>query len=204
MSKLKPNNQLVKESASSTTVSINSDDGKDVEIPPPFLQSNSIIPDDFLNISGSLSQTITAIPSLNQSNVAQYESSDIEPFSEPVNVGQRSLPHLGTLPLDNLRSPDLFNVVNSNTIIGTTLERQKLINEIQKSFVESLHADIEEERENHMKERRKEEQTKISGDAIRLMNEYKNRVLPVPNMDGEVTFLSVRHPDLETIRSAIQ
>ena len=104
---------------------------------------------------------------------------------------QRSLPSLSTLPLDNLRSPDLFNVVNGNTLIGTTSERQILINDIQNSFVESLHADIDKERENHVEERRREEQTKMSEDATRLMNERKNRVLPEPNMDEDVTSLSV-------------
>ena len=110
------------------------------------------------------------------------------------------MPPFNTLPSDNLRSPDLFNVVNSNTLIGTTSERQILINEIENSFLESLHADIEKERENQMKERRREEQTKISEDVTRLMNERKNRVLPEPNMDEDMTFLSVRHPAFGTIR----
>ena len=74
MSKLKSNNQLVKEIAN-TTISINSDIDDDFEIPSPFLQSNSINPDDFLNISGHSSQTIASIPSLNQTNVAEYGSS---------------------------------------------------------------------------------------------------------------------------------
>ena len=112
---------------------------------------------------------------------------------------QRSLPSLSTLPLDNLRSPDLFNVVNGNTLIGTTSERQILINDIQNSFVESLHADIDKERENHVEERRREEQTKMSEDATRLMNE-RNNVFPEQNMDEDVTFLSVRHPSFRTIR----
>ena len=90
----------------------NSDVDDDVEIPPPFLQSNSINPDDFLNISDSSSQANSSVSSLNQTNVAQYGSSYIDPSPEPVSEGQRSLPPLSTLPLDNLRSSDLFNVVN--------------------------------------------------------------------------------------------
>ena len=39
-----------------------------------------------------------------------------------------------------------------------------------------------------MEERRREQQTKISEDATRLMNELKNRVLPEQNMDEDVTF----------------
>ena len=151
-----------------------------------------------MNLSDSSSQAITSVSSLNQTNVAQYGSSYIDPFPEPVSGEQRSLPSLSTLPLDNLRSPDLFNVVNGNTLIGTTSERQILINDIQNSFVESLHADIDKERENHVEERRREEQTKMSEDATRLMNERKNRVLPEPNMDEDVTSLSVRHPALGT------
>ena len=92
----------------------NSDVDDDVEIPPPFSQSNSINPDHFLNISDSSSQAISSVSSLNQTNVAQYGSSYIDPFPESVSQGQRSLPPLSTLPLDHLRSPDLFNTVNSN------------------------------------------------------------------------------------------
>lgn len=128
-SKLKSNNQLVKEIAS-TTISINSDDDDDFEIPSPLLQSNSINPNDFLNMSGSLSQMITSVPSLNQTSVAEYGSSYIEPSPDPVSVEQRCLPALGTLPLDNLRSTDFFNVVNNDTLIGTTSKQQILINEI--------------------------------------------------------------------------
>ena len=51
-----------------------------------------------------------------------------------------------------------------------------------------------------MEERRREEQSKMSEDATRLMNERKNRVLPEQNMDEDVTFLSVRHPLFGTIR----
>ena len=51
-----------------------------------------------------------------------------------------------------------------------------------------------------MEERRREQQTKMSEDATRLMNELKNRVLPEQNMDEDVTFLSVRHPSFGTIR----
>ena len=51
-----------------------------------------------------------------------------------------------------------------------------------------------------MEERRREEQSKMSEDATRLMNECKNRVLPEQNMDEDVTFLSVRHPSFGTIR----
>ena len=51
-----------------------------------------------------------------------------------------------------------------------------------------------------MEERRREEQSKMSEDATRLMNERKNRVLPEQNMDEDVTFLSVRHPSFGTIR----
>lgn len=114
MSKLKSNNQLVKEIANSTTIFINGDVDDDVEIPPPFLQSNSLSPDDSLNISDSSSQAISSVSSLNQISVAQYENSYIDPFPEPVSEGQRNLLPLSTLPLDNLRSPDLFNIVNSN------------------------------------------------------------------------------------------
>ena len=114
MSKLKSNNQLVKEIANSTTIFINSDVDDDVEIPPPFLQSNSINPDDFWNISDSSSQAISSVSSLNQTTAAQYGSSYIDPFPEPVREGQRRLPPLSTLPLENLHSPDLFNIVNSN------------------------------------------------------------------------------------------
>ena len=51
-----------------------------------------------------------------------------------------------------------------------------------------------------MEERRREEQSKMSEDATRLMNERKNSVLPEQNMDEDVTFLSVRHPSFGTIR----
>ena len=51
-----------------------------------------------------------------------------------------------------------------------------------------------------MEERRREEQSKMSEDATRLMKERKNRVLPEQNMDEDVTFLSVQHPSLGTIR----
>ena len=51
-----------------------------------------------------------------------------------------------------------------------------------------------------MEERRREEQSKMSEDATRLMNECKNSVLPEQNMDEDVTFLSVRHPSFGTIR----
>ena len=51
-----------------------------------------------------------------------------------------------------------------------------------------------------MEERRREEQSKMSEDATRLMKERKNRVLPEQNMDEDVTFLSVRHPSFGTIR----
>ena len=51
-----------------------------------------------------------------------------------------------------------------------------------------------------MEERRREQQTKMSEDATRLMNKLKNRVLPEQNMDEDVTFLSVQHPSLGTIR----
>ena len=114
MSKLKSNNQLVNQIANSTTIFINSDVDDDVEISPRFLQSNSINPDDFLNISDSSSQAISSVSSLNQTNVAQYGSSYTDPFLEPVSERQISLSPLSTLPLDNLRSPDLFNIVNSN------------------------------------------------------------------------------------------
>ena len=116
MSKLKSNNQLVNQIANSTTIFINSDVDDDVEISPRFLQSNSINPDDFLNISDSSSQAqaISSVSSLNQTNVAQYGSSYTDPFPEPASERQRSLSPLSTLPLDNLRSPDLFNIVNSN------------------------------------------------------------------------------------------
>lgn len=50
-----------------------------------------------------------------------------------------------------------------------------------------------------MEERRREEQTKMSEDATRLMNE-RNNVFPEQNMDEDVTFLSVRHPSFRTIR----
>lgn len=50
-----------------------------------------------------------------------------------------------------------------------------------------------------MEERRREEQTKMSEDATRLMNE-RNNVFPEQNMDEDVTFLSVRHPSFGTIR----
>ena len=39
-----------------------------------------------------------------------------------------------------------------------------------------------------MEERRREEQSKMSEDATRLMKERKNRVLPEQNMDEDVTF----------------
>ena len=39
-----------------------------------------------------------------------------------------------------------------------------------------------------MEERRREQQTKMSEDATRQMNELKNRVLPEQNMDEDVTF----------------
>ena len=51
-----------------------------------------------------------------------------------------------------------------------------------------------------MEERRREEQSKMSEDATRLINERKNSVLPEQNMDEDVTFLSVRHPSFGTIR----
>ena len=50
-----------------------------------------------------------------------------------------------------------------------------------------------------MEERRREEQTKMSEDATRLMNE-RNNVFPEQNMDEDVTFLSVRNPSFRTIR----
>lgn len=50
-----------------------------------------------------------------------------------------------------------------------------------------------------MEERRREQQTKMSEDATRLMNE-RNNVFPEQNMDEDVTFLSVQHPSLGTIR----
>ena len=74
-----------------------------------------------------------------------------------------------------------------------------MINEIENAILESVHADIEKERENHMEERRREERTKMSEDATRLRNERKNRVLPEQNMNEDMTFLSVRHPSLGTI-----
>ena len=154
-----------------------------------------------MNLSDSSSQAITSVSSLNQTNVAQDGSYYIDPFPELVSGGQRSLSSLSTLPLNNLRSPEVFNVFSGNALIGITSERQILINDIQNSFVESLHADIGKERENHAEESRREEQTKMSEDSTRVMNERKNRVLPELNMDEDVTFLSVRHPALGTART---
>ena len=88
----------------------------------------------------------------------------------------------------------------NDSLIGTSEEREHLLSEINDSYTQSLQKDKEKENENLYSQNKTTEELETSETAINLQLQRKRRVIPEPDIGNDVICLSVRHPELGTIR----